>query len=180
MAMAISMKVHQIPYSLISLFEVGMDRQLPLYHRISENDPLILNLGAGYKHITGTARLSLEMGWSAPRLKSYKNESVDGIFALHFFEHLEKWDLLAMLRECERVMKQGASLNVVVPWYGSQMAFQDLDHKSFWTVDTWKELFNNPYYDTTIPQDWKLRENFSIIMGLNDRNLAVVSQLLKT
>ena len=173
------MKVHPIPYSLMTLFEVGMDRKVGHYKTIQENKAVILNLGAGYKHITSTVRMGLETGWEAPRLKSYKNESVDGIFALHFFEHLHRDLLIQMLVECERVMKPGAPLNVLVPWYGSQLAYQDLDHQSFWTVDTWKILLQNQYYDGAARRDWRLKENFSIIMGVTDRNLAVVSQLVK-
>jgi len=154
-----------------------MDRQVGHFTSLREQG-CILNLGAGYKHITGTTRMSLETGWSAPRLKN-KNETVDGIFALHFFEHLERSKLLDTLRECERVLRPGAPLNVVVPWYGAQLAYQDLDHRTFWTVETWKNLLDNQYYDGSMPRDWRFRENFSIIMGLNDRNLVVVSQLVK-
>lgn len=176
----LKLTVHQIPYSIMSLFEVGMDRRIAPFRPITENNPIILNLGAGYKHITGAIRMSWETGWHAPRLKNYKDGTVDGIFALHFFEHLDKQTLLEMLRECERVLRPGSPLNVVVPWYGAQLAYQDLDHKTFWTVETWKNLMDNKYYDGTMPREWSFRENFSIIMGLNDRNLVVVSQLVRT
>jgi hypothetical protein len=166
------------PLSLTDLFAVGMDRVVPEY-QVSLRDNKVLNLGAGYKYIYNADNLSLENGWRAPHLPDHADESVDTVFALHFLEHLSLPDLLSMLREIERVLHWGGFLNVVVPWYGGQLAYQDLDHKTFWTVETWRNLLDNQYYDGSMPRDWKLKERFSIIMGLNDRNLVVVSQLEK-
>jgi hypothetical protein len=166
------------PLSLTDLFTVGMDRVVPEY-KVALRDNKVLNLGAGYKHIYGADNLTAETGWPAPLLVGYEAESVDTVYALHFLEHLNKTDLLTMLREIERVLVWGGVLNVVVPWYGGQLAYQDLDHKSFWTVETWRNLLDNQYYDGSMPRNWKLKERFSIIMGLNDRNLVVVSQLEK-
>jgi hypothetical protein len=166
------------PLSLTDLFTVGMDRVVPEY-KVALRDNKVLNLGAGYKHIYGADNLTAETGWRAPMLIGYESESVDTVYALHFLEHLNKTDLLTMLKEIERVLCWGGVLNVVVPWYGGQLAYQDLDHKSFWTVETWRNLLDNQYYDGSMPRDWKLKERFSIIMGLNDRNLVVVSQLEK-
>jgi hypothetical protein len=166
------------PLSLTDLFTVGMDRIVPEY-KVAMRDSKVLNLGAGYKHIYGADNLSLETGWRAPHLGDYRDSSVDTVYALHFLEHLFLDELLIMLREIERVMCWGGVFNVVVPWYGGQLAYQDLDHKSFWTVETWRNLLDNQYYDGSMPRDWKLKERFSIIMGLNDRNLVVVSQLEK-
>jgi predicted SAM-dependent methyltransferase len=162
----------------MDLFTVGMDRVVPEYQTVLGGHT-VLNLGAGYKYIQGADNLSAETGWRAPMLIGYESESVDTVFALHFLEHLEKANLLTMLKEIERVLHWGGVLNVVVPWYGAQLAYQDLDHKTFWTVETWKNLLDNKYYDGSMPRDWKLKERFSLIMGLSDRNVVVVSQLEK-
>ena len=175
-----------LPTDLLSLFAVGMWRAAPMMRpprdiedMDPDNPPVILNLGAGYKYIDFAENLSAETGWQAPDLYDYADDSVETVYALHFLEHLDKLLLMQMLKQIERVLKPEGQLNVVVPYYGAQLAYQDLDHKTFWTVETWDNLLNNKYYDGTMPRYWRLVEQFSIIMGLNDRNLVVVSQLIK-
>ena len=103
----------------------------------------------------------------------------DAFLAYHFMEHLTKADIITVLTEVQRCLKPGGVFNVVVPHFSSEAAHQDLDHKSFWTESTWKNLFKNPYYEGTMPRKWKLREHQTVLMGLVQRNLVVVSQLVK-
>lgn len=176
---AIETKWHPIPRDLLELFSVGMDRRAPGYEPTLLGKYKVLNLGSGYKNLNGADNLSWENGWRAPMLSDYDTGSVDTVFALHFLEHLDRETLMFMLDEIERVLRPQGVLNVVVPWYGSQLAYQDLDHKTFWTVETWKNLLDNSYYDGSMPRHLRLEENFSMIMGLSDRNLVVVSQLTR-
>jgi SAM-dependent methyltransferase len=157
-------------------FQVGMDRQLPEF--LEPPPGIQLNLGAGNKDIPGTVRLDADMGWWAPRLP-YKLNSVGVAYAFHFLEHLDKDTALGLLREVERVLVPGGVFVSVTPHWSSECAFQDLDHKSFWTESTWKNLFDNPYYDGTMKRDWKLRVHSCVLMGLVQRNLVVVTQLVK-
>ena len=45
----------------------------------------------------------------------FEDNSVDGILASHFFEHLDAQEALKMMRECYRVLKQGGILRISVP-----------------------------------------------------------------
>lgn len=164
------------PRSLREVFEVGMDRSLPEF--LEPPTGVQLNLGAGKKLIEGTIPLDADNGWRAPKIP-YKDESVAAIHAYHFLEHLGKDDLLDTLLEIQRVLVVGGVLNVVVPHYSAEAAFQDLDHKTFWTESTWSNLFNNPYYDGTVNRDWRLEVASLALMGLVGRNLVIVSQLRK-
>lgn len=54
---------------------------------------------------------------------------VDGIYTSHFFEHLDGPERVAFMDECWRVMKVGAQLIVIVPYWSSMRSIQDPYHK---------------------------------------------------
>ena len=158
------------------LFELGM-KFLP--NEIIVPTGTVLNLGCGNSHIPGTIGLDLP-SWDAEQDPiPYENESVDGIYAFHFLEHLSGKDTINILAECQRVLKVGGVMTVCVPHRLGAMAFQDLDHKSFWTEESWKTLFTNGYYDKNREKPWKFDIRFNMIMGRNERNLALFTQLAK-
>src|SRR5690348_7491008 len=136
------MSLFRMPNTIMQNFRVGMDRDVPEFIEIDSTLGYVLNIGGGKKRIEGTFLLDANMGWLAPHIP-FDNESVVGIYAYHFFEHLGKELLLKTLIECERVLIKGGVINLVVPWAKSSMAFQDLDHRTFFTEDTFKELFKN-------------------------------------
>jgi hypothetical protein len=104
------------------------------------------------------------------------NASVGGIFAYHFFEHLS--DIRLCLRECSRVLVPGAPLTLAVPHYSGTSAFQDLDHKTFFTADTFKTLLDSSRYEKGKEgMDFKLGANY--VIGLVERNLMLVTQLIR-
>lgn len=164
------------PFDLRELFLVGMDRHVK--EVLAFPDGMVLNLGAGKKLIVDTIPLDADRGWYAPRLP-YADGQVAGIYAFHFLEHLGKDDLIEMLREIERVLKPGGSMISIVPLAGTEIAFHDFDHKTFWTEESWRQLFSCPYYDGTMPRDWKFKIQFNIIMGIVTRNLCIFSQIVR-
>lgn len=118
-------------------------------------------------------------GWNAEKgVIPYGPRSVDRIVAFHFFEHLS--DPRVMLAECQRVLKIGGVLTLVVPHAWGTMAFQDLDHKAFYVLDTWDILFNNKWYDQTYGEvEWTFEVHANFVMGIVERNLALCTQLVK-
>lgn len=138
---------------------------------------LILNLGAGNKHIEGATPLDYPEWDADNNALPYVDESVDGIHAYHFLEHVE--DPVWVLLECQRVLKVGGILNICVPYYTSQMAAHDLDHKHMFCEETWRVLFDNPYYDKN-KVEWKLEVRTNVIIGIVERNLALITQMEKT
>tara|TARA_Y100000310_G_scaffold297008_1_gene329703 strand:- start:327 stop:818 length:492 start_codon:yes stop_codon:yes gene_type:complete len=156
------------------LFQHGMDRHLP--ELIPVNGEVILNLGAGNKLISGTIPLDYP-GWDGETDDlPFDDEGVDHIFAFHFFEHLN--NPVRCLYDCQRVLKPNGTLNIVVPYYTSQIAYQDLDHKKFFCVETWRTLFRNPYYDKN-SLEWEFEIGLNVIIGVVERNLALMTQLIK-
>jgi SAM-dependent methyltransferase len=183
------MKLHyDYPRNILDNFSTGMAREVNEFIPVpwvtdsegyDERKSVVVDLGAGNKHIGGATPLDAERGWWAHQAMPFNSESVDAFLAYHFMEHLTKAEIITVLAEVQRCLKPGGVFNVVVPHFSSEAAHQDLDHKSFWTESTWKNLFKNPYYDGTMPRSWKLREHQTLIMGLVQRNLVVVSQLVK-
>ena len=163
--------------NLNKFFAVGMDREFGNFKPIDivwHNT--VLNFGAGNKKIEESVSLDYP-DWDADSQNiPWPDGSVDDIVAMHFFEHLS--NPVYVLQECQRVLKVGGTLNILVPYYNSQMQAQDLDHKSQFCEETWKILFRNPYYDKN-KIDWKFKINFNMIMGISERNLALVTQLEK-
>jgi hypothetical protein len=136
-----------------------------------------LNLGAGFSDIPGATSLSYEQGWNADRHSiPYGDGEIATIHAYHFLEHLI--NPVKMLLECQRVLRTGGVMNICVPYYSSALASQDLDHKKFFTEETWKTLFRSTGYDKNLIE-WKLHERFNVICGIVERNMCLLTQLEK-
>lgn len=153
-------------------FEAAMKRPLPEMKCL---DGISVDLGAGNTPMCETV---LDYpSWIAPAPMPFKAGSIATIWAHHFFEHLSGADAMLTLREIQRVLKVGGLANIVVPYYSSQMQAQDLDHKSVWCEETWRNLFKNPYYTKGREEEWKFHLHACFILGLNERNLALFTQL---
>lgn len=161
----------------LEIFEIGMDRQVSHYRHVSK-DSTVLNLGAGTKEISWAVSLDLPE-WDANHMQiPYEDGSVDAILAFHFLEHVE--NIWFVLSQCQRVLRPGGTLNIVVPYGMSDCAIQDLSHVHRFNEDTWKNTFSNPYYyrhDAAYGWEWEI--GFNMIMGLVHRNLALVTQLIR-
>jgi SAM-dependent methyltransferase len=169
------------PTDIASFFNAGMDRELYRLHNranvIGANIiGLHLNVGAGNKQIEGNIDLDLP-DWDADTQPiPYQNDSVIVINAFHFLEHV--YEPVRVLLEFQRVLKPGGLVNICVPYYSSSMAFQDLDHKHFFTENTWRILFSNHYYNKN-QIEWRFKVGLNIIMGIEERCLCLLTQLIK-
>ena len=166
------------PMTIQELFELGMKRRIPKVY-MPNRAPFSLiqiNVGAGFTEIEGARNLDLPE-WDADiDAIPYDNGTVDVIHAYHFLEHVR--DPVRMLQEFQRVLAPGGVINIVVPYYTSQMAAHDLDHKHVFCEETWKNLFNNEYYNKN-RINWELKISLNIIIGIVERNLCLMTQLYK-
>lgn len=159
------------------LFREAMKRELP---ELLPRGARVVNLGAGHQVIDGAEALDYPE-WNAETDDlPYEDASIDSILAYHFFEHLTGKQAIALLREVERVLKLGGTLTLCVPYYNSSMASQDLDHQSFWNEGTFKTLFGNPHYIKNREVPWQLEVHFQAIMGVVERNLCLLVQLVRS
>ena len=149
----------------------------------------ILNVGCGRHVIPHTVPVDKTPGiqeatvvWDADTGESmpFFDETIAGIHCYHMLEHVE--DPLWVISEFDRVLAEWGTINIVVPYYMGGMAFQDLNHKHFFTEDTWRILFQNDRYDTMFgvaDTPVNLSIQFNMVMGDSARTLALVTQLRK-
>lgn len=117
----------------------------------------------------------------------FDDESVAEIACYHTLDHLTPEAVVNALREFQRVLQPGAPATIVVPHFMGTLWNECLFHKSRFAVDTWRNIFSERQYDHTanersrgtIPEPWKLDVGFNMIMGLNERNLVLVTQLVR-
>lgn len=158
----------------LTFFKLGMKRDL---HQLIQ--PGEKQLDVGGDTMIKNSLFTRAAGWDAETmlLRSVSSSSIDTIWCFHFLEHLNGALAEKMLREFERVLKWGGTANIVTPYYTSQMQAHDLDHRSIYCEETWKNLFNDPYYKDH--GEWELKVHFVMIAGIVERNLALFTQLLK-
>ena len=171
---------YEPPVSIREMLQLTADRPCPEWIEPAANDgmhtPVILNLGPGSKHINGAIELEYP-SWDADQDPiPYHDGHIDAIYMIHFLEHVK--EPIGMLRECQRVLRPGGLLNVGLPFYSAQIAAQDLDHKSQWCETTWKTLFENDYYNKN-HEGWEFEIGANVIIGLQERNLLLITQLIR-
>jgi len=159
-----------------TFFKLGMKRDVPPVLNMPEQG-LVLNLGAGYSPIYGAVSIDWPEWDADSDPLPYDDETVDGIHAYHFLEHLA--DPKRVLREMQRVLKVGGIAQIVVPYYSSPIAHHDLDHKSWFTEDTWRNTFTDVAYAKG-HKGWRWHIGFNVIAGIAERNLCLMTQLIKT
>ncbi len=62
----------------------------------------------------------------------------DKVIAHHVLEHFFPDDLINLMNEIHRVLKDGGVIDIEVPHYKSKGAFKDPTHKSFFTEETFE------------------------------------------
>jgi SAM-dependent methyltransferase len=145
---------------------------------------LRLNVGCGASRIIGTIPVDHHSNedpnvvvWDADTEDMpFTAGSVAEIHCHHFLEHCA--NPIEVLKEFQRVLCPGGVVNITVPHYSSQLAIEDLDHKHQFCEETWKTLFKNSYYSKN-HQGWQFTIGFNLIVGVAERNLCVLTQLIK-
>jgi hypothetical protein len=162
---------------VIDFIEFGLDRDIPGW-RFPSLDRPILHLGPGsQKEVLDAVPLDRPY-WNADTDKiPYDDGKVGGIYATHFFEHLENPRFC--LAECARVLATGCPLNILVPHATSLLFLQDLDHRSPFVLETWKTFLINDYYDASRYGPIPLSVSFNAVFALKESNLVLVTQLIK-
>lgn len=161
-------------------FEFGMARQLPVWVEPLGDPWSILHLGPGEKVIASDDVIPCE--WpafdfeQADCLSAFGSGTIGAIVATHLLEHLA--DPRKLLREAGRVLAPGAPFNILVPHAHSVMYAQDLDHKTPFVLDSWKNLLDDSYYARG-KHGFPFKLGFNAIMALKEGNVAVVTQLIK-
>lgn len=117
---------------------------------IKSNTPLVLDLGCGNKKREGTigvdinARVDGDISHDLNIFPyPFEPNSVDKIYIDNCMEHLDS--PMHVMEELHRILKVGAELKVIVPYFRSPSAFHDPTHKTFYTTESFS------YYDPDHP-----------------------------
>lgn len=159
--------------TLVELFNTGMMRS---YDDIKPSKRgVVLNLGAGNKLIDGSVPLDYPR-WDANTMPiPFPDGSIDMIHAYHLLEHIE--NIGFFMSEVQRVLKPGAHINIVVPYYNTHMQASDIFHVNVFTERTFEKMFNHGYYGKDKIPAMDIATSF--IMGDCESNLCLITQLVK-
>lgn len=175
-------QVQQSVMDIEDWFEFAWNREVPCPKNPPNKGERQLNLGAGYREVTWAKSLGHEQKFDLEDQVAWNHvvddETVDAIWAHGVFEHIV--DIPALLRQCERVLRPGGVLNIVVPHGLSDLYVEDIDHKHPIVEDTWRNIMDNPYYQAGGQKPWKLKMHTQFIMGVVWRNLALFTQFVKS
>jgi FkbM family methyltransferase len=91
-----------------------------------DRSPLLVHLGSGPAPKPGWVNVdlaggSVDLAWDLARPLPFPDDSVDGVFSEHVLEHLPLAAGAALVSECHRVLRPGATLRVGVPDAGAML-----------------------------------------------------------
>jgi SAM-dependent methyltransferase len=163
--------------AIYDIFNLGMKRFLPKFDPI-EREGIRIEIGSGIIPIEGTVQLNFPAYDADKDEIPYDDNTVSQIHCYHVLEHLT--NPLFFLSECSRVLAIGKTINIVTPHYLGSMSYHDLTHKHHFSVDIFKTLLSQEYYDAKYSHMMKFEIVGAIVIGIVDRNLAIMAQLRKT
>jgi len=90
-----------------------------------------------------------ELIWDITKGIPFSDDSCTDIKAHNILEHLESEDLLFIMREIHRVLRETYKVSIVVPFAGSDGSFRDPTHRNFWTESSFDYFCEGrpKYYD---------------------------------
>lgn len=111
---------------------------------MKQQEIIKLDLGAGVNKkegftgvdISGVSDVQFDL--NKPKWP-WKNNSVEEIHASHFVEHVDS--LINFFNECHRILRPGAIMGVIAPYYSSVRCWQDPTHK--WAISEHSFLYYN-------------------------------------
>ena len=169
------------------MFKIGMKRDIP---SLVPDGKIVLNIGAGKSPMVGAINIDLPEYDAETMPLPFGDLSINTIYMSHFLEHLSSDAVISTLLECQRVLSYGGTINITVPHRMGQLMYVDIDHKTFFCEKTWDNIIENDGYSKRFKkdgqysflkmEDWKLQVGLNIIIGINERNLALLTQLIKS
>ena len=88
------------------------------------------------------------------------------------------------MMEIRRILKPGGVFTHIAPHGMSQLAGECLMHKSRFWIDTFRNIFSERQYNQSadgVPVDfkWEFEIGANFIYGITERNLVLVTQLVR-
>ncbi len=182
------------PLDMWDHFDIAMVRNRPEFVECDEAGPR-LHLGAGRKGIEdsdGEEWVDIDYPqWDAEDYGTESNRArlpyddgeVAEIACYHTLDHLTPEAVVRALAEFQRVLMPNGVVTIIVPHFMGTLWNECLFHKSRFAVDTWRNIFSERQYDHAANDagqfKWELSIGVNMIMGLNERNLILYTQLVR-
>jgi SAM-dependent methyltransferase len=166
------------PWDLFDHFAIAMARNFPGFKpEVPEFQKIYVQLGHGHKFIYGWEHLDLPE-WNAEiDAMPFPEASINGIATYHMLDHIR--DPRVVLREAQRVLKDGGWFVSIVPHYLGSTAHNCFDHKTEFSIDSWKNAMGNRYDPSQDDNGLEFDIGFNMIMGLSESDLVLVTQLIR-
>jgi predicted SAM-dependent methyltransferase len=107
-----------------------------------------LHLGCGTKYLPGFLNIDgnlfnrIDLWLDVRNGLPYPSNTVDSIYSTHMFEHFYPDELQSLLRECQRVLKPGGGIRLIVPNLASAISAYS-QKQSAWFDDSFPRHFDS-------------------------------------
>ena len=128
-----------------------------------DKSPIRVDLGCGARKREGcigidqSPLVGADIVWDLEKGIPLEDNCVDEVYSSHFFEHIG--NLIFLFQEVYRVCKNGAGVQIVVPYYASLGAFKDPTHARFFTEDTLSYFSSDKWYGS----DYGIDTDFEVV-----------------
>jgi SAM-dependent methyltransferase len=152
-----------------------------------------LHFGGGRKRLAGYHELDYPE-WDAERMGEWRypypqdgmpvlSDTVDSVVVVHTLDHLTSAAVQHFLREAQRVLKPGGTISIAVPHHMGTLAHECIEHKTQYGLKTFRNILTE-VNDASVDypagrQGWQLRVGYNMVLGLEERNLVQITQLIK-
>lgn len=183
--------------TLDEFFDMAMGRPrvdwVPLPDSYEKSDFIGLHFGGGRKRLAGYRELDYPE-WDAERMGEWRypypnegmpvlSDTVDSVVVVHTLDHLTSAAVQHFLREAQRVLKPGGTISIAVPHHMGTLAHECIEHKTQYGLKTFRNILTE-VNDASVDypagrQGWQLRVGYNMVLGLEERNLVQITQLIK-
>ena len=115
-----------------------------------KENPVMLHIGINFSNRQGWSRLEDAAGVDSPQKLpdqlpwSFEDSSVDAIFANNALQKVATGlDRINFMNECWRILKPGASIEIVVPRFPSSLSIADPTNMSLWLPESFSYFTGN-------------------------------------
>lgn len=111
---------------------------------------LIVGAGPGVPQEEGVTRVDIVPEWADVCCDIRKGiplkDEFDHIDCSHTLEHVQlNEDFVFVMWELHRLLKEGGTLYIEVPHKDGLAAYESIEHTRFFTENTFKDFYDNPY-----------------------------------
>jgi SAM-dependent methyltransferase len=170
----------------------------------SEHEEIKISIGCGFKYdgstkditpmdyevwkIAGKGYIGIDKGDYGQHIKRdirrglpFCDCSVDEIVADNVLEHIDhsdhfgEKDFIFVMNECQRVLKSGGMMKVIVPYWSDKSSAKDPTHARLFAEGTFQYFTNDNCWEYGLNKGWELKT----VKRLLERNSILIVEMVK-